>query len=110
MKHDDPDPGSERGLLAAAQAGDERAFGSLTGRHRDGVELYCRLMLGCPLRAHAALDEAMLRGWRERGEIGASPSVRIWLYRLATEVCLENLGETDESESRPPFEPVNDDE
>ena len=105
-----PDAESERGLLAAARAGDERAFGSLTGHHRDAVELYCRLMLGCPVQAHAAVHEAMLRGWRERDGIAASASVRIWLYRLATEVCLENLGQTDESESRPPFQPVNHDD
>ena len=45
------DPGQideDRGLLAAARLGDERAFGRLIEHHRRGLELYCELMLGCP--------------------------------------------------------------
>ncbi len=93
----------ERSLLAAARAGDERAFGSLAGRHRAGLELYCLLMLGCPDRAQAVVHEALLRGWRGRDQLAASVSARIWLYHLATDVCLEDLDGTDEFRRQPPF-------
>ena len=108
--HDRTPGPDEHALLAAAQAGDEHAFGSLTRCHRGRLGLYCLLMLGSPQQAFAALHEVMLRGWSERDGIAAPASVRIWLYRLATEVCLENLVETDESEPRPPFHPSNDDD
>lgn len=113
MSLDDPQPWpheDERSLLAAAQAGDERAFGSLARAHRGGLELYCLLMLGCPDRAHAVVHEALLRGWRGLDEMAASASARIWLYRLVTQVCLENLEGNDEYELQPPFDPVDGDE
>jgi RNA polymerase sigma-70 factor (ECF subfamily) len=81
----------ERGLLAAARAGDERAFGCLIARHRAGLEFYCQLMLGRRDDAHQAVYETLLRGWREVCHAAPSASARIWLYRLATEVCLEDI-------------------
>ena len=100
----------DRRLLEAAQAGDEGAFGWLAERHRGGLEHYCLLMLGCPHQAHAVVYEALLRGWQERRAVAPSSSVRIWLYRLATEVCLENLEATDESAPRPSFDSLHDDD
>jgi RNA polymerase sigma-70 factor, ECF subfamily len=93
MTLDDQGPRTEDelSLFAAARAGDERAFGSLAERHRRGLERYCLLMLGCPDQAHAVVHEALLRGWRGLDEVPASVSARIWLYRLATSVCLEDL-------------------
>ena len=83
------DMGDEPSLLAAARAGDEQAFGRLASRHRAGLELYCRLMLGCPLEAHEAVHETLLRGWRDLQHAAPWATARIWLYRLATDVCLE---------------------
>ncbi len=85
----------DRGLLAAARLGDERAFGELVEHHRRGLERYCELMLGCPDRAHEAVQEALLRGWRELDRVDPSASARIWLYRLATGVCLGDDERTD---------------
>jgi DNA-directed RNA polymerase specialized sigma24 family protein len=90
----------ERRLLSQARGGDEKAFGCLASRHRSGLELYCSLMLGCPHLAQDAVCETLLRGWRDLDHIAPSVSARIWLYRLATEVCLEDQGGTDESEDR----------
>jgi RNA polymerase sigma-70 factor, ECF subfamily len=90
--------------LAAAQAGDERAFGRMASRHRPGLELFCQLMLGCPHQAHHAVGETLLRGW-EGLHRGAPPAtVRIWLYRLATDVCLEVIDASDESGHPPSFD------
>jgi RNA polymerase sigma-70 factor (ECF subfamily) len=87
----------ERSLLAAARAGDEEAFGRLASLHLPGLELFCRLMLGCPDEAHEAVTETLLRGWRELHRSAPSAPVRIWLYGLAIDVCLEDLDLTDES-------------
>jgi len=102
------DSADERCLLAAAQAGDEKAFGRLASCHQPGLERFCRLMLGCPRDAHQAVCETLLRCWSElrRGE--PSASARIWLYRLATEVCLEKIDRTDECRARRPFDDVRD--
>ena len=91
------DTADERCLLAAARAGDERAFGRLASRHRPGLERFCQLMLGCPHQAHEAVGETLLRGWRDLDRVAPSASARIWLYRLATDVCVEDLDRTDES-------------
>ena len=88
--------GDEPSLLAAARAGDEQAFGRLASRHRPGLELYCRLMLGCSHQGHQAVQETLLRGWRDLHRAAPPATARIWLYRLATEVCLEEGHETDE--------------
>jgi RNA polymerase sigma-70 factor (ECF subfamily) len=87
----------ERRLLDAARAGDERAFGRLASRYRPALEFFCLLMLECPYAAHDAVCETLLRGWRDlrRGTPAESP--RIWLYSLATHVCLEDLDGADES-------------
>jgi RNA polymerase sigma-70 factor (ECF subfamily) len=83
------DTADERHLLAAARAGDEGAFGRLVAPHRPGLELFCLLMLGCPHAADDAVGETLLRGWAEVDRGRQSVSVRIWLYWLATNVCLE---------------------
>ena len=98
------DTADESCLLAAARVGDEKAFGRLASRHRPGLERFCLLMLGCPDRAHEAVCETLLRGWRTMDGVGPSASVRIWLYRLATHVCLEDLDATDESRGPRPFD------
>jgi RNA polymerase sigma-70 factor (ECF subfamily) len=82
-------------LLAAARLGDERAYGRLIEHHRRGLELYCELMLGCPDRAHEAVQETLLRGWRELDRVDPRAPARIWLYRLATGACLEDHDRTD---------------
>jgi DNA-directed RNA polymerase specialized sigma24 family protein len=94
------DARDEHSLLTAARAGDEQAFGRLASRHLQGLELYCRLMLGCPHQAHDAVHETLLRGWRDLDRVAPSGSPRIWLYRLATHVCLEDLDAADDSRRR----------
>jgi RNA polymerase sigma-70 factor (ECF subfamily) len=91
-------------LMAAARAGDEKAFGRFASRYRPGLELFCQLMLGCPHHAHDAVCETLLRGWRELDRVPPSASARLFLYRLATDVCLEDLGESDESRGPRPFD------
>ncbi len=98
----------DRGLFAAARLGDERAFGRLIEHHRRGLELYCRLMLGCPHRANDAVHETLLRGSRDLGRVQPAASARIWLFRLATDVCLEDPDRTDEFRGPRPFDQSRD--
>jgi DNA-directed RNA polymerase specialized sigma24 family protein len=98
----------ERILLAAARAGDELAFGRLAARYRPGLELFCQMMLGCPHAAHDAVCETLVRGWNELRRGAPSACARIWLYRLATDVCLEDLETTDECGGPRAFDGVRD--
>ena len=84
-----------RTAACSRRRGDERAFGQLIERHRRGLELYCELMLGCPDRANEAVHETLLRGWRGLDRVDPRAPARIWLYRLATGVCLEDPERTD---------------
>lgn len=97
-------PAQEKALLTAARAGDELAFGVLTSAYRPGLEVFCRLMLGCPHAARTAVCETLLRGWGDLGAGAPSASARVWLYRLATEVCVEDLGSGDEFEAPQPLD------
>jgi RNA polymerase sigma-70 factor (ECF subfamily) len=92
----------------AARAGDESAFRCVAADHAPGLELLCLLMLGCPDRASDAVCETLLRGWRTMDCVPSSTPVRTWLYRLATNVCLEDLDATDESRGRGPLDDLRD--
>lgn len=70
---------------------EERDFGCLVEGHRNGLECYCRLMLGACEAGRQAAGEAILRGWVHRGQIASAPSLRTWLYRHATAVCMEQI-------------------
>jgi RNA polymerase sigma-70 factor (ECF subfamily) len=52
---------------------------------------YCYRMLGSGFEAEDAVQETMLRAWRAAGDFEGRSSVRSWLYRIATNVCLDTL-------------------
>lgn len=81
----------ERSLLAAARAGDERAFSRLVERHRNGLEQFCFLMLGDRYDAKCVLEETVLCAWRDRELTKSIATARIWLYRIALLACVEDL-------------------
>src|SRR5438309_12070781 len=60
-------------------------------KHRRELTAYCYRMLGSGLEAEDAVQETMLRAWRAAQGFEGRSSVRSWLYRIATHVCLDAL-------------------
>jgi RNA polymerase sigma-70 factor (ECF subfamily) len=81
----------DEGLVAAARAGDERAFVGLTSPHRPALHVHCYRLLGSLHDADDAMQEALLRAWKGIGRYEPRAPVRAWLYRIATNVCLRML-------------------
>jgi RNA polymerase sigma-70 factor (ECF subfamily) len=81
----------ERALMAAAQAGDERAFRRLVEPHRRALEVHCYRMLGSPQDAEDIVQETLLRAWRALDRFERRSSVKTWLYRIANNACLDEL-------------------
>src|SRR5919204_571622 len=78
-------------LLAAARAGDERAFVELTSPHRAALHAHCYRLLGSLYDADDALQETLLRAWRGIGRFEPRAPIAAWLYRIATNVCLRMI-------------------
>jgi RNA polymerase sigma-70 factor (ECF subfamily) len=78
----------------AGFAGGEAAFAALTERHRRELHVHCYRMLASFDEAEDAVQETFLRAWRARESFDGSSLVRAWLYRIATNVCLDVIRRT----------------
>jgi RNA polymerase sigma-70 factor (TIGR02960 family) len=78
-------------IAAAAVAGEESAFAALTERHRRELHVHCYRMLASFDEAEDAVQETFLLAWRGRDGFDGSSLFRAWLYRIATNVCLDLL-------------------
>jgi RNA polymerase sigma-70 factor (ECF subfamily) len=94
--------------LDRARAGDEEAFRQLTDPHLRELHLHCYRMLGSLSDAEDLLQETLIAAWRGLAAFAGRSSVRAWLYRIATNRCLNAIRDSRRrppSEPLPPFEP-----
>lgn len=78
-------------VVAAAQAGDESAFSGLVERYRPELQAHCYRMLGSFDESEDLVQETFLRAWRKRESFQGRSTFRAWLYRIATNACLDTL-------------------
>ncbi|WP_431877602.1 RNA polymerase subunit sigma-70 [Micromonospora marina] len=70
---------------------DEPAFTGLAQRHRRELHVHCYRMLGSFEDAEDTVQETFLRAWRRRETFAGRSTFRAWLYRIATNACLDLL-------------------
>jgi RNA polymerase sigma-70 factor (TIGR02960 family) len=75
-------------LISRARAGDGDAFRALTEPHRRELQVHCYRMLGSLQDAEDALQDTLLAAWQGLGGFEGHASLRTWLYRIATNRCL----------------------
>ncbi|MFJ1764982.1 RNA polymerase subunit sigma-70 [Amycolatopsis sp. NPDC088138] len=78
-------------LVAAALAGDREAFGGFVERYRAALQVHCYRMLGSFDDAEDMVQETFLRAWNKRTTFERRSAFRSWLYRIATNACLDHL-------------------
>jgi RNA polymerase sigma-70 factor (ECF subfamily) len=72
-------------------AADEAAFTEQLQRHRRELHVHCYRMLGSFDECEDLVQETFLRAWRGRASFAGRSSLRAWLYRIATNACLDAL-------------------
>jgi RNA polymerase sigma-70 factor (ECF subfamily) len=78
-------------LLGRARTGDEQAFEQLIAPYRREMQVHCYRLLGSRADAEDALQETVTAAWRGLAGFQERASLRTWLYRIATNRCLNML-------------------
>ncbi len=80
-------------LLERAKSGDKDAFGALAEEHRQGLLRLCYKMTGSPEEAEDLVQETLLKAYSKFGSFELRSSLGTWLYRIATNACLDHQRE-----------------
>lgn len=100
---------TQTALVLAAQAGDQKAFETLADAYRRELLVHCYRMVGSLSDAEDLVQETLLRAWEKRATLTSPQSYRAWLYRIATNLCLNRLTRAPRrllpSETHPPSDP-----
>src|SRR5438309_239263 len=70
-------------------------------QYRPALTGHCYRMLGSVVDAEDAVQEAMLRAWKSMGQFREQSSLKTWLYKIATNVCLDTLSASNRQRFRP---------
>lgn len=89
--------------LDAARAGDDEAFRALTEPHLHELHVHCYRMLGSIDHADDLVQETLIAAWRGLDGFEGRSSLRAWLYRIATNRCLNAIRD---GKRRPPPAPM----
>jgi RNA polymerase sigma-70 factor (ECF subfamily) len=98
----------EPAVLESARTGEEQAFRELVEPYRRELLAHCYRMLGSLTDAEDMLQETLLSAWRGLPRFEGRSSLRSWLYRIATNTCLNAIRSTARrppAEPTPPFQP-----
>ena len=98
----------EQAILERAQAGEEQAFQALVEPYRRELQVHCYRLTGSLTDAEDLLQETLLAAWRGLAGFQQRSSLRSWLYRIATNQCLNALraaGRRIPASPVPPFQP-----
>src|SRR6266536_5303893 len=82
---------TEQAIVETVRAGDEPAFAALVEPYRRQLQVHCYRMLGSFDEAEDLVQETLLRAWRGRSTFEGRSLLRTWLYRIATNACLNAL-------------------
>jgi RNA polymerase sigma-70 factor (TIGR02960 family) len=82
---------TEDAFIAAVRSGDTARFALITERHRRELQVHCYRMLANYEDAQDLTQETFLRAWNKRESFRGHAALRTWLYRIATNACLDFL-------------------
>jgi RNA polymerase sigma-70 factor (ECF subfamily) len=69
----------------------ELEFAQRVERHRRELHVHCYRMVGSFTQAEDLVQETMLKAWRRRDDVREGDNLRAWLYRIATNTCLDHI-------------------
>ncbi|WP_280447258.1 RNA polymerase subunit sigma-70 [Nocardia cyriacigeorgica] len=86
-----PPGADEASFIEVVRSGDAARFALVTERHRRELQVHCYRMLANYEDAKDMTQETFLRAWRKRESFRGDAALRTWLYRIATNACLDFL-------------------